>query len=250
MTIQQTEPVIDSLSDRIMLARAALKNAGQVFILTGAGISVESGVPTMNGPGSKWRNHRYTDLAHPNAFARDPMLIWQWTCEWRTQVAACEPNQAHLALARFAKSRAGTTLVTQNVDGLHERAGHPDVIRIHGSLWENRCTACGQERQETSLTYENLPLSPCCGALERPAIVWFEEPVPKDALLRSIQAAHKAVVALVIGTSGVVTPAAAFISQAARHGALIIDVNPHATAVSSHIKIKLGAGAALPSILF
>jgi NAD-dependent deacetylase len=249
MAIQGLAGTESTLCDSVLLARAVLQQSKQVLVLTGAGISADSGVPIMNSSGSKWRGREYMDLAHPSAFAADPKLIWEWNCEWRSRVAACEPNDAHLALAAWAQKREDVTLVTQNVDGLHERAGHPDVIRLHGSLWKNRCTSCGTEREEASFSYDQLPSSPCCGALERPAIVWFDEKIPADALGRTIQAVQKAIAVLVIGTSGTVFPAAAFIASARRKGALIIDVNPELTEVRSHIKINAKACVVVPSLL-
>ena len=133
--VEESQSTDDTLVDSIMLTRAAMKNSRCVLVITGAGISAESGVPTFRGAGGYWRNRHFTELAKPEAFAADPKLVWEWYCERRRTVAACEPNAAHHVLARWAKSRVGVTLVTQNVDGLHERAGHPDVIRLHGSLW-------------------------------------------------------------------------------------------------------------------
>lgn len=239
----------DTLVDAIMTARGAMKNAERVLVITGAGISAESGVPTFRGPGGYWRNRHYTELANPEAFAADPKLVWEWYCERRRTVAACEPNAAHHALARWAQGRGGVTLVTQNVDGLHERAGHPDVVRLHGSLWMNRCTACGAEREERALAYGELPTSPCCGELERPAIVWFDEAIPGDALAQSIAAVQSAVAVLVIGTSGAVMPAAAFVSGARQNGALVVEVNPDLSSIPAHIKVMAPAALALPLIL-
>jgi NAD-dependent deacetylase len=253
--MEETQPATDndateddSLVDTIMMARAAMKNSERVLVITGAGISAESGVPTFRGQGGYWRNRHYTDLANPQAFAADPTLVWEWYCERRRTVAACEPNDAHKALAAWARKREGVTLVTQNVDGLHERAGHPDVIRLHGSLWRNRCTACGTEREEHVLSYAELPKSPCCGALERPAIVWFDESIPRDALERSIEAVKSAVSVLVIGTSGVVMPAAAFVAGARDNGALVIEVNPEPSSIQAHLKARAPAATVIPII--
>ncbi|MEK7655509.1 MAG: NAD-dependent protein deacylase [Patescibacteria group bacterium] len=247
--VEESQSTDDTLVDSIMLTRAAMKNSRCVLVITGAGISAESGVPTFRGAGGYWRNRHFTELAKPEAFAADPKLVWEWYCERRKTVAACEPNAAHHAIAKWAQDRDGVTLVTQNVDGLHERAGHPDVIRLHGSLWRNRCTECGAEREERSLSYDSLPTSPCCWALERPAIVWFDEPIPTDALTRSIEAAQSAIAVLVIGTSGVVMPAAAFVSGAHQNGALVIDVNPDDSSIQAHIKVRTPAAMVLPIIL-
>lgn len=233
----------------IAQAGRILQIASKVLVLTGAGISAESGVPTFRGPGGYWRNRHFSELANPQAFARDPALVWEWYCERRRTVVGCEPNAAHHALARFASSRTGVTLVTQNVDGLHERAGHPDAIRLHGSLWKNRCTECGVERDADDLRYPQLPRSPCCDAVERPAIVWFGEEIPLEPIRRSVHAVVCAQAVLVIGTTGSVYPAAGFVKDAKQRGAVIIDVNPDASAFPHDIAIRLPAGQSVPSIL-
>ncbi|MFH1973603.1 MAG: NAD-dependent deacylase [Patescibacteria group bacterium] len=239
----------DAVVEAVMMARVVMKDAKRVLVITGAGISAESGVPTFRGPDGYWRNRHYTDLANPTAFAEDPELVWEWYCERRKTVAACKPNDAHTALAEWTRKREGVTLVTQNVDGLHERAGHPDVTALHGSLWRNRCTACGVEREENALDYEELPTSPCCGELERPAIVWFDESIPRDLVVRSVEAVQMADTVLVVGTSGVVMPAAAFVAGARKNGATVIEVNPHISSIPAHIKVCAPATLFLPVIL-
>ncbi len=219
------------------------------LVITGAGISAESGVPTFRGAGERWRNKHFSELASPEAFAKDPREIWDWYLYRRVLVAACKPNGAHQALADWAKRRPGAALVTQNVDGLHERAGHPDVIRFHGSLWKNRCTACGAERDDDALSYDDLPHSPCCDALERPAIVWFGETISSETISSAALAVMRAKLVLVIGTSGVVWPAAGLIEMAQDHSALVIDVNPDDPCIRADISIRLPAGVAVPAIL-
>lgn len=238
-------------SDPALLKRAkdALEGAQNVLVITGAGISAESGVPTFRGEGGYWRNRHYSDLANPDAFAADPMLVWEWYCERRQKVAACAPNDAHRTLAEWSNARNGVTLVTQNVDGLHERAGHLDVVRLHGSLWKNRCTSCGIEREEEALSYTALPSSLCCEAPERPAIVWFDESISRETIKRSLQAVWSAQVVLVIGTSGVVMPAVGFVRSARERGATIIDVNPEGSSIDAHIAIAQKAGDVIPQLL-
>ncbi len=206
-------------------AAAAIRGAGFVLVLTGAGVSAESGVPTFRGAGGYWRRHHFMDLATPEAFARDPRLVWDWYLDRRATVRACAPNAAHHALAAWAQ-RARGRLVTQNVDGLHERAGHPDVVRFHGSLWRCRCSGCGAERDDASLAYAELPRCAACGALERPGVVWFGESIPRAAADAAWDAAGEADVVLVIGTTGVVQPAAGLAESARAHGARVIEVNP------------------------
>lgn len=239
-------------ADPVSEARVVLASAKRILILTGAGISAESGVPTFRGEGGYWRNRSFQDLANPKAFAEDPRLVWDWYLMRRQTVAECLPNAAHQALARWAEFARWTRdvhLYTQNVDGLHEAAGHPDVERLHGSLWRNRCTHCGLEREEKSLSYESLPTSPCCGALERPAIVWFGEDLPREVFLRALLEARRAQVVLVVGTSGVVMPAAGLIEMASVRSSIVIDVNPDDNAVVANLKIRGQASAVLPCLL-
>jgi NAD-dependent deacetylase len=228
--------------------------ASRVVALTGAGVSAESGLATFRGPGGHWRNHRPEDLATPQAFARDPLLVWEWYAERRARAAAALPNPAHRALARLEQSRpAGDfTLVTQNVDGLHHRAGSADPIELHGSLWVVRCTACRRERRDERVPLVPLPpRCPVCGALERPAIVWFGETLPETALARAFAAVDAAGALLVVGTSGLVYPAAGLIERAVARGAVTIEVNPEATPHSDTVRFALrgSAGTILPALV-
>jgi NAD-dependent deacetylase len=212
-------------------ARRALGSARFLLVLTGAGVSAESGVPVFRGPGGYWRNRHFSELANSEAFEREPRTVWDWYLERRGTIRLCSPNAAHAALAAWshrvaAGEGARGVLVTQNVDGLHERAGHHGVVRFHGSLWRNRCTGCGHERVDEALAYPELPLSPCCGALERPGVVWFGESIPEDALAAAFEAARSADAVLVIGTAGVVYPAAALVEDARACGAAVVEVNP------------------------
>lgn len=261
----------------IARARELLTAAARVVVLTGAGISADSGVPTFRGPGGLWRSHRPEELATPEAFRADPRLVWEWYAWRREKVLGCAPNAGHLALARWARHRAGLTLVTQNVDGLHEAAARQlgDVTRadaarqgddvaggdpalpleLHGSLFRVRCTACGLERghRETidAGSPETLPRCPACGGLLRPAVVWFGEPLPLAVLERALQAAARADVCLVVGTSALVHPAAGVATEALRAGAALIEVNPEATPLTRHaaVAIRARAADALPALL-
>lgn len=238
--------------DPISEARTVLASAECILILTGAGISAESGVPTFRGEGGYWRNKSFQELANPKAFAEDPRLVWDWYLMRRRTVAKCRPNAAHLALAQWADSARWTRdihLYTQNVDGLHEAADHPGVERLHGSLWHNRCTKCGLEREEKSLAYERLPVSPCCGALERPAIVWFGEGLPRGPFGQALLHSRRADAVLVVGTSGVVMPAAGLIEMARAKNAILIDVNVDEDAVEAHLCLRGQAACILPRIL-
>ena len=241
--------IAEPLTDPVALARDVLRAFKNPLVITGAGVSAESGIPTFRGAGGYWRNRHYLDLANPKAFASDPRLVWDWYLERRQTVAACNPNAAHTALAEWAKRNPDAVLVTQNVDGLHERAGHPNTIRLHGSLWKNRCTSCGKERDVQDTVYEVLPTSPCCQALERPAIVWFGENISQDVIDRSSEAVAMADVLLVIGTSGAVYPAAGFVGIANSRQCIVIEVNPEISQLRANIRIPMKAGDAMPLLL-
>jgi NAD-dependent deacetylase len=228
-------------------ARALIQQAERLVVLTGAGISAESGVPTFRGPGGYWRNRHFMELANPDTFAREPAVVWEWYCERRKTCAEVKPNAAHEALVAL-HARRPLTLITQNVDGLHERAGST-TLRLHGSLWHNRCTACGKEREDTTVDFSKPPISPCCGAGERPAIVWFGEMLPSDVVAAAERAVATTDVILVIGTSGVVYPAAGFIAAAKAHGAKVINVNPGETPIDADIYLAEKACDAIPALL-
>jgi NAD-dependent deacetylase len=234
--------------DALQSARALLDAARACLVLTGAGVSAESGVPTFRGAGGYWRERHFSTLATPEAFDADPRLVWDWYLERRRTVSACEPNAAHRAIAAWSRRGAGR-LVTQNVDGLHERAGADRAIRLHGSLWRNRCTRCGRERLDEALDHPDLPRSPCCGALERPAIVWFGESLPIDAIGEAIAAARAADAVLVVGTSGTVQPAAGLVTLARSRGARVVDVNPEASEIEADVRLRMAAGDAVPQLL-
>jgi NAD-dependent deacetylase len=206
-------------------ARRWLAEAEHVCVLTGAGISAESGVPVFRGPGGLWRQYRAEELATPEAFATDPRLVWEWYDWRRSVVARAESNAGHRALTEL-EARAGEfTLVTQNVDGLHERAGSRRVLKLHGDLWTLRCIGCGVESVNREVPLWELPPRCACGALLRPGVVWFGEALPADVLEAAFAAAGRAEVFLVVGTSAVVQPAASLPLAAKRAGARLIEVN-------------------------
>ncbi|HEX9164152.1 MAG TPA: NAD-dependent deacylase [Thermoanaerobaculia bacterium] len=205
----------------------------RIVAFTGAGVSADSGIPTFRGPGGLWRDFRAEDLATPEAFARDPDLVWQWY-EWRRDlIRKAQPNAAHIAIAELPN----TTVVTQNVDGLHARAGAGDIIELHGNIFRVRCVREGT----TSVCddpLDKLPPHCRCGALLRPDVVWFGELLPEDALARASVAIIGADLLLVIGTSGVVYPAAGLVSLAR---GISIEVNPE---VSSACMFRVAGRAA------
>ncbi len=237
-----------AVEERIANLGALIRAARYAFIMTGAGVSAESGVPTFRGPGGWWREHDVRELASPEAFAANPRLVWDWYGERRRGVLACEPNAAHRAIAAWLAARPGM-LITQNVDGLHERAGTRDVVRFHGSLWVNRCTACGAERRCEEAHAAALPLSPCCGALERPGVVWFGEAIPRAVFDAVDDALARADVMLVVGTSGLVFPAAGVAQQARLRDIPVIHVNPDEVGGDDPKCVPLPAGMAMPRLL-
>jgi NAD-dependent deacetylase len=237
-------PALAALAERIRRAR-------RLTLLTGAGVSAASGVPTFRGPAGLWRQFRPEELATPDAFARDPALVWEWYGWRRALVARCRPNAAHEVIARWSR-RPGCRVITQNVDDLHVAAGTRNLVRLHGSLWELRCAAsCGAPawRDERVPLPHMPPLCERCGALARPGVVWFGEPLA-EADLAAAHAAARCDVFVAVGTSAVVYPAAGLIAEAQRQGARTAEVNPDATAASGRVDhaIALPAEAALPQL--
>ncbi len=229
---------------------ARMRQARRITAITGAGVSAASGVPTFRGDGGLWRNFRAEDLATPDAFRRDPQLVWEWYDWRRSLIAACTPNPAHDVLARWSQDE-GFTLITQNVDGLHERAG-ARVLRFHGSIWELRCAAgChAAPWEDRRAPLPDLPpRGPVCGDLARPGVVWFGEGIDPDVLRRS-SAAAACDVFLSIGTSSLVYPAAGLVHEARRYGAFTAEINPVATESSAAVDlaIPLPAEEVLPAI--
>lgn len=194
--------------------------------LTGAGISAESGVPTFRGEEGLWRTYRPQDLATPQAFQRDPKLVWEWY-DWRRQrIAPCEPNAGHRTLAEMEAALSDFTLVTQNVDGLHQSAGSQRVLELHGNIWRLRCTDCDWIAEDHRVPLPQIPpRCPACDGLLRPDVVWFGESLPQDVLTAAWEAAARCRWMLVVGTSAVVYPAAALPEIACRNGAYLIEGN-------------------------
>jgi len=212
-------------SGRIKRVRDRISNANSVAVLTGAGISAESGVPTFRGKDGLWRNYRAEELATPQAFHRDPGLVWEWYNMRREKVAAVKPNAAHYALADLENKVRDFTLIPQNVDGLHIQAGSRNILELHGNIWKVRCTGCGEISENHHIPIEILPRCKNCGGLLRPHIVWFGEMLPQDVLSAASSALNRCEVLLVIGTSGIVQPAASMASQAKSAGAYVVEIN-------------------------
>jgi NAD-dependent deacetylase len=266
---------LTDLAATLAEVREALGRAGSIVVLTGAGVSAESGVPTFRDARSGfWARLSPEELATPVAFERDPELVWRWYRERIRGVMACRPNAAHQAIARLLAERPGVTLVTQNVDGLHqlaleecleeEDAGAAAGIRerilpLHGNLLSCRCTSCTHREPAPTVaeagawTEESAPLPRCarCGARGRPDVVWFGEMLPEETLTQAFEAAGEADICLVVGTSAVVHPAASIPLATLRSGGRIAEVNPERTPLSDHARWRLPGPAAsiLPELL-
>ena len=236
------------LSEQIHVIARRLATARRLTVLTGAGVSAASGVPTFRGNDGLWRRHRAQDLATPEAFARDPHLVWEWY-DWRRQaIARAQPNRAHEVLALWSQRYSAFTLITQNVDGLHERAATRNIVRFHGSIWDLRCAqGCGaRPRVWTDLSAplpELPPRCPHCAGLARPDVVWFGESIPEQAAQRAYDAVDCDVF-MSIGTSAVVFPAAGLAEQAKQRNALTVEINLEASAIAHRLDIAIEGPAA------
>ena len=245
-------------------ARHLLRAASHIVVLTGAGVSAESGVPTFRGAGGLWKQFRPEGLATPEAFARDPRVVWEWYAMRRETVMGCEPNAAHRALASFALTHGTMTIVTQNVDGLHARAACAEAdsedataampLELHGSILRDRCAGCDARSEPVPIDASSLATLPrCahCGGLLRPDVVWFGEMLDARVLSAADAAAARAEVCLVVGTSALVYPAAALPLRTRESGGAIIEVNPEETPLSqiAEVSIRGSAAGMMPSLL-
>ncbi len=229
-----------------------ISNAKSVAVLTGAGISAESGVPTFRGEEGLWKNHRAEELATPEAFARNPELVWQWYDWRRGLVAKTRPNPGHTALADLEKLYDDFTLITQNVDGHHRLAGSLDPVEMHGNIWYTRCLTDGDIRENRDTPLPEIPPE-CgkCGGLLRPHIVWFGESLDESVLSRVFNTSSRADLFFVIGTSGVVQPAASLAGMAKNNGATVIEINLEPTPLTSLADYTIlgKAGEVLPPLI-
>lgn len=235
----------------ISAIRDLVRSARSIAVLTGAGISAESGIPTFRDAGGLWKNFRAEDLATPQAFARDPKLVWEWYDWRRSLIAKAEPNAGHRALAELEKRAPNFSLITQNVDGLHDRTGSTHLLKLHGDIWTLRCTLCGHERYDPRPSLPHLPPRCDCGGIQRPGVVWFGENLSPEIWTQAEEAASAAEVFLVVGTSAIVYPAAGLVHLARASGRKVIEVNPAQTPVSGRVDFSWRAPAAqaLPLLL-
>ncbi len=233
------------------LAVEWLKHCRFLFVLTGAGVSKESGIPTFRDAlEGLWANYNAQELATPEGFKKNPPLVWQWYDSRRDKVKDVVPNPGHFALAELQKLVPEFFLVTQNVDGLHIRAGSSDVVEIHGSITRFKCFDKGHEQKDVEPNLKEPPLCQC-GSLVRPDVVWFGEAMPEKLMRQSFAAAEKADVVLVVGTSGLVQPAASLPFVAKQNGAKIIEVNPNRTELADSCDLFLAgpSGVVLPQLV-
>lgn len=222
----------------------------RVVVLTGAGISAESGVPTFRGQDGLWRRYRAEELATPQSFRINPTLVWEWYDWRRGLIAQCQPNPAHRTLVEMEAWCQDFTLITQNVDGLHQQAGSQKVLELHGNIWRVRCTAEGLTRENREVPLSRIPPTCECGALLRPDVVWFGESLDPTVLGAAYAAVERCDLMLVVGTSAVVHPAASLPSLARQSGAHLVEVNVQETPLSPYAdEVILGPAASeLPSL--
>lgn len=217
---------MNEMREKISAAQDIIENCSSLTVLTGAGISAESGVPTFRGKEGLWRNFRSEDLATAEAFWNNPKLVWEWY-DWRRSAAKdAKPNPGHFALAELEDQTKKFTLITQNIDGLHQMAGSRNIIEMHGNIWQVRCTKCGDVQQNHKVPLDEIP--PRCGLcneIGRPNVVWFGEIIPMLVIDRSLKAIEECEVMLIIGTSGIVEPAASMGLVAKQTGKTVIEIN-------------------------
>jgi NAD-dependent deacetylase len=218
-----------------------LRQARTVLVLTGAGISAESNIPTFRGEDGWWRSLNPAVLATFSAFEKDPKLVWEWYEYRRGLIANASPNPAHRVLAELEAPDRDVFIITQNVDDLHERAGSHKVVHIHGSIWNVICLKDGKTFEDRRVPHRALPPTCNCGGILRPGVVWFGESLPPDACARVDDYLHqtRVDVALVIGTEAIFGYISDWALRAKRSGALLVEINPNATVLSQYVDVKL-----------
>lgn len=233
-------------------AREKIRKAESVCVLTGAGISAESGVPTFRGVEGLWKRFKPEELASFDAFIKNPDLVWEWYTYRRTVMNEVQPNPGHFALAEMQKFIRDFTIVTQNVDNLHARAGSRDILELHGNITRSYCIRCGKYASAEWLEKaKKAPLCEFCGGLVRPDVVWFGEYLPMAAFEEAMDAARRCDLFLCVGTSGVVYPAASIPLTAREHGGFVLEINAEYTDLSPRMSETIigKSGEILPSIM-
>jgi NAD-dependent deacetylase len=231
--------------------KSLLVPSTRVVVLTGAGVSAESGVPTFRGSGGFWGNFKVQDYATPQAFQTDPQRVWEWYNWRREEILKAGPNPGHHAIHEFEEYFTEFTLVTQNVDGLHERAGSRKILKLHGDIWETRCSVCGHSVIDAEARKEPLPPICSCGGQMRPGVVWFGEFLPKAIYEQATIKSENCDLFFAVGTSAEVYPAAALPSMAKQQGAYVTEVNIERTAAASYAdEVLMGrSGEVLPGLV-
>ncbi len=222
----------------------------RVVAFTGAGVSVESGVPTFRGSDGLWNKYRAEDLATFQAFEANPKLVWDWYNSRRANMLKVEPNPGHMALAEFERYFKDFALITQNIDGLHQRAGNQKILKLHGDIWEVRCIECGNTKMDYSVPLEPTPPRCSCGGLLRVGVVWFGEMLPMETYEQAVEKTRHSQLFFSIGTSAVVYPAA-YLPQLARDsGSYVVEINvePSALSDSCHEVLLGPSGKILPAV--
>jgi NAD-dependent deacetylase len=243
----------DELDEALDRAAALLRPAQRIAVLTGAGVSAESGVATFRGPDGLWEGHRVEDVATPSGFARDPAMVWRFYNQRRSRLRQVQPNPGHRALAAL-EQRWGSdcfTLITQNIDGLHQAAGSRHVLELHGRLSRVRCASCDYREDLPGEDLPDLPRCPRCDELIRPDVVWFEEMLPHRIWREAQEQSEACQCFLVVGTSAIVFPAAGLIGTARSAGAWVLEFNLEATAASDRADVCLygPSGRLLPELV-
>lgn len=226
--------------------------AVKLVALTGAGVSQESGLRTFrDAQTGLWAHYKPQDLASPEAFARDPKLVWDWYAWRREAIKGARPNAGHYALAEIEKKNPQFILITQNVDGLHRMAGTHNLFELHGNIQRVRCSECGMLAETWEEDSETVPRCDHCDGLLRPDVVWFGEPLPRDQLEGAVEAARACDVYFSIGTSGVVQPAASLAHSAKSNGAIIVEINAETTPLTEKADFFLQgkSGEILPALV-
>lgn len=228
-----------------------MQSAQRVAVLTGAGVSAESGVPTFRGEEGLWKKFRPEELANFDAFMRNPELVWEWYFWRRKLIAEVQPNPGHFVLARMETHYPAFWLITQNVDGLHRRAGSQNILELHGNIMRSRCLGCGKTSDAVEMKATGELPRCSCDALMRPDVVWFGEMLPEDVLEEAFQAAAGCDLFFSVGTSALVQPAASLPMVAKRAGAFVVEVNAEPTVISGSVDVSLvgKSGEILPDLL-